>query len=293
MNVTTSLFDSFYINLLSPTSMKMSFFSNINTSLKTKNTNMKNSIKVLNVLTWASLILSSPAQAFSLNFDNSWEKFGDVEVVNPSKANLSTDGLVFDDTDLGANNGDFNYSGNPAASVGFVSPNLAEFLGINASKLDVGGYAYEGSAIKKTINVNAGDVLKFAWNFQTNETALATDPWRGSFIDYSFFLVDGQLNKLADINNANAKLGSIFDQETGLKPYEYKFNNTGTYTVALGVVDINDYNVSSALSLENIRVEKAYAVPEPVPEPMTMLGTGVALGFGVLLKKESSKRLKK
>lgn len=256
---------------------------------------MKTSIKILNVLTWASLILSSPAQAFSLNFDDSWEQFGDVEVVNSSKANLSTDGLFFDDTDLGANNGDFNYSGNPAAPVGFDFGfgRLEDFLNIDASALDVGGFAYEGSAIKRTINVKAGDVLKFAWNFQTNETALATDPWRGSFVDYSFFSVDGQLTKLADINNATANLGSIFDKETGVQNYEYTFNNAGTYTVALGVVDIDDFNVSSGLSLENVRSEKVYTVPEPVLEPMTIFGTGAALGFGVLLKKKSSKRLRK
>ena len=244
---------------------------------------MKNKTKILNLVTWSTLILSTPAQAVNINFDNSWEKFGDVEVVNPSQANLSTDGLFDDDADLNANSGDFNYSGNPAGQVGFVSPDLTEFLGIDADALDMGGFAFEGSAIKRTFNVNAGDKLKFAWNFRTNETALATDPFRGSFVDYSFFLVNDQITKLADINNATVNSASIFDQETGMQNYQYTFNNAGSYTVALGLVDIDDFAVTSALSVENVNVK-------PVPEPMTILGTGVALGFGFLFKKGRSRR---
>lgn len=244
---------------------------------------MKTKTKILNLLTWSSLILSTPAQAVNINLDNSWEKFGDVEIANPNQANLSTDGLFDDDLDLNANNGDFNYSGNPAGQVGFVSPDLTEFLGINVDALDMGGFAFEGSAIKRTFNVNAGDKLKFAWNFRTNETALATDPFRGSFVDYSFFLVNNQVTKLADINNATVNSAGIFDKETGMQNYQYTFNNAGTYTVALGLVDIDDFAVTSALSVNNVDLE-------PVPEPLTIFGTGVALGFGFLFKKGRNRR---
>ncbi len=184
---------------------------------------------------------------------------------------------------LNANNGDFNYSGNPTGQVGFVSPNLPEFLGINADALDMGGFASEGSAIKRTFNVNAGDKLKFAWNFRTNETALSTDPFRGSFADYSFFLVNNQITKLADINSATVNSASIFDKETGMQNYEYTFNNAGTYKIALGLVDIDDFAVTSALSVENVNVEA-------VPEPLTIFGTGVALGFGFLFKKGRNRK---
>ncbi len=258
--------------------------------MKTKT--MKTNFKILNLLTWATLVLSTPAQAANLEFDDSWEIFGDVQASSPSQANLSTDGLFFDDTDLGGNNGDFNFSGNPAGFVGFVSPDLSEFLEITVDQLDIGGFAYEGSAIKQTINVNAGDKLKFSWNFLTNETFLDTDPLRGSFIDYSFLLVDNQMIPLADINDATLNSASIFDQETGLQNYEYTFNNGGTYKIALGLVEIDDFAVTSALTVENIRLEKSNIVTQPIPEPGTILGIALVGGFSVLLKNEGSKRKK-
>lgn len=250
---------------------------------------MKTSIQLVSLLTWGSLIFSNPAQALDLNFDDSWEKFGDVEIVNPHKANLSTDGLFDDDFNLGANNGNFNYSGNPAGMVGFRG--LEDFLGVDVSVLDVGGYAYEGSAIKKTINANTGDVLRFSWNFSTNETFLATEPLRGSFLDYSFFLINGQIQKLADVNNAIVSAGT-FNKETGIKNYEYRFNNAGTYTIALGLVDINDFAVSSGLSVNNVSLEKIQAVPEPLPQPVTILGSGIVLGLATLSKNKYAKRVK-
>lgn len=246
-----------------------------------------NGIKILNLLTWASLILSSPAKAFELNFNSSsWEKYGDVGVVNPSKINLSTNGLLYDDFDLGANNGDFNFSKNPAGMVGFGG--LEDFLGVEVSKLDVGGFAYEGSAIKQTFNANAGDTLKFTWNFRTNETALATDPWRGSFLDYTFFSVNGKITKLADINNATTVSPTIFHKETGTQIYEYTFNKAGSYTISIGLLDIDDFAVTSALTVNNINLEKVKAVPETI----TILGTFVVLGFGIIFQKEFAKNNK-
>jgi len=41
--------------------------------------------------------------------------------------------------------------------------------------------------------------------------------------------------------------------------------------------------------LQNATIDGVYFVPEP----FTILGTGTALGFGVLFKKESSKKRKK
>lgn len=245
----------------------------------------KASLTIINALAWGGMILSSPAYAFDGSFDSSWETFGDVEVTNPSAVRLSTDGLFDDDADLGANNGDFNYSGTPAAPVGFVSPDLSEFLGVPTSALDVGGFAYEGSAIKKTINVKAGDILQFTWDFSTNETLLATDPWRGSFLDYTFLLVNNQIIKLADTNNALVSSTSIFDKETGIQNYEYTFNNAGTQTIAFGLVDIDDFSVTSAVTIKGVSLK---ATPKSVPEPVSILGTGLAVFFSLLYTKRTT-----
>lgn len=250
-----------------------------------RHSSKKTSLTIINALAWGSIILSSPAYAFDGGFDSSWETFGDVEVTNPSTVRLSTDGLFDDDADIDANNGDFNYSGTPAAPVGFVSPDLSEFLGVSTSALDVGGFAYEGSAIKKTINVNAGDILTFTWDFNTNETLLATDPWRGSFLDYTFLSVNNQIIKLADTNNALVDSASIFDKETGIQNYEYTFNSAGTQTIAFGLVDIDDFSVTSAVTIKDVSVK---ATPKSVPEPVSILGTGFAVFFSLLYRKRTT-----
>ncbi|MBD2168524.1 PEP-CTERM sorting domain-containing protein [Calothrix membranacea FACHB-236] len=249
---------------------------------------MKIHLKTLNVIAWGSLIFTAPAQAFSLDLGN-WDRFGDVQIVNPSQANLSTNALLDDDFALGTDD-KFNFSGNPAGLVGFVSDDLANFLGISPGLLDIDGVAYEGSAIKQTIDdVKVGDKLKFNFNFLTNETSpLASS----SLIDYAFLFVNNNIIKLADIYNVNSPFTtSSFYAETGVLPYEYTFNTAGKQTIALGLVDIDDFTISSALSVSNVTLESS-PTAQPVPEPTTILGTGLALGLGILSKKQSSKNKK-
>ncbi|BAZ50328.1 hypothetical protein NIES4103_29440 [Nostoc sp. NIES-4103] len=260
---------------------------------------MKNIIKVANLLTWGGLIISSPAQAADLDFNNGtspWSAFGDVYVAKPKEVLLSTDAILDDDIQLGAISGQFNFSGQPAGEVGFVSPNLAEFLGIDASLLDINGFAYEGSAIKRTIDVKAGDSLIFQRNFLTNEnSALVSGSFRGSLNDYSFFLVNDEIKKLADINDATQSLSNFivaFDKETEIQTFKHTFNQAGTYTIGFGVVDIDDFTVSSALSIQNVTF-KSSSTGETIPEPTTILGAFVSMGFGVLSRKNQGMKTNK
>lgn len=251
---------------------------------------MKNTIKLIGILTGGSLLISSPAKAADLDFNtnhSSWFTFGDVYFANSKEVRLSTDANLDDDEQLGAISGQFNFSGQPAGEVGFVSPNLTEFLGINADALDINGVAFEGSAIKRTINVKAGDSLTFEWNFLTNENSpLVND----SFNDYSFFLVNDKINKLGNIDDAklsNPNSLKGFYQETGITSFKYTFDNTGTYTIAFGVVDIDDFTVSSALSIQNLALESS-PISESIPEPTTIFGTLIALGLSALFRKTGS-----
>ncbi|BCL38134.1 PEP-CTERM sorting domain-containing protein [Nostoc sp. MS1] len=252
---------------------------------------MRNTLKLFGLIAWGSLLISNPVKAADLDFNTNpspWSSFGDVYFSNSKEALLSTDANLDDDIQLGASSGDFNFSGQPAGEVGFVSPNLTEFLGLNADALDINGVAYEGSAIKRTLNVNAGDSLNFQRNFLTNEnSSLVSGSFRGSLNDYSFLLVNDQIKKLADINDAtqsNPNFSVAFDKESGIETFKYTFNNAGTYTIAFGVVDLDDYTVSSALSVRNVSLE-SNPISQPVPEPSTIIGTMVALGLSALSKK--------
>jgi len=82
------------------------------------------------------------------------------------------------------------------------------------------------------------------------------------------------------------------------------FNSSSTDTVFLNLEDTNKKLVpvgasstliasSSTDSTDNTTSSLPITVAKAVPEPLTILGSGVALGFGVLFKKEYSKKQKK
>lgn len=226
---------------------------------------IKHSTFKLGLVSLASLgslaMTTASAHAVQVDF-SSWQQFGDVTTPALDRANLSNNALQNEDSSEDIN---FNYSGNPAGQARPL-PDLQDFLSLAPDALDIEGYALEGSAIKNTLTVAAGDVLRFNWNFRTNET---------SYNDFAFFLVNSTLIKLADFTNAT-QASSPFIQETGIN--SYTFSTPGTYTLTFGVVDVDDYGTTSALEVSNARLE-------PVPEPVNILGSLTALGFGVTMRR--------
>ena len=220
------------------------------------------------LLASASVVFANPAQAVSVDL-GSWTRVGDVNAIG-NQANISTASPTFQD-DFSQPAGTFNYSGNSPVAAG--SP-LETAVGLNSGDLDndLFDVATEGSAITTNLNVRKGDRLSFNWNFLTNDT----------FDDYAFFVANGVITKLADVSNA-VNSSTNFNSETGARTFNYTFANAGNYQVGIGVVDIGDFNSTSALQISN-------AQTEPVPEPFTILGTAVAGGFGVMLRRKRSKK---
>ncbi|NER24241.1 MAG: calcium-binding protein [Symploca sp. SIO1C2] len=130
---------------------------------------------------------------------------------------------------------------------GFASANaddLQQALGLNPGSLDSlgNGNVTQGSAIKLVpITVEAGDILTFDWNFQSNDG--------GFFNDFSFVSISSGgssffLDELADANNST----NVY------QTFEYQFTTAGTYQIAVGVVDVIDAIVDSQLLIDNLRV---------------------------------------
>lgn len=225
-------------------------------------------VGIFSFLTSTSLVLANPAQAISVNF-GSWSEVGDVNAIG-NQADISTASSTAQD-DFPQPAGTFNYSGNSPVMAG--TP-LETAVGLNPGDLDndLFNAATEGSAITTNLNVRKGDRLIFDWNYLTNDT----------FDDYAFFVVNGVVTRLADVSNAN-NASSLFNLETGTTTFDYTFANAGNYQVGIGVVDIGDFNSTSALQISNAQTER-------VPEPLTILGTAVAGGFGVMLRRKRSKK---
>ncbi|WP_414755082.1 PEP-CTERM sorting domain-containing protein [Anabaena sp. CCY 9910] len=235
----------------------------MNISTLIKNPTFK--VGLVSLASLGSLAITTSALAVQLDF-SSWQKFGDV-VTPEGGVNLSTASLQFQD-DAPTSAGVFNYSGIPAGDAGFY-PDLQNFLALaDLSDLDIGGFVFEGSAIKNTLTLAAGDTFSFDWNFRTNETLNK---------DFAFLLVDGTLIKLADFTDAT-QADSPFLQKTGIR--SYTFSTPGTYTFALGVVDVDDYGTTSALEISNAKLERV-----PVPEPSTILGLFTALGCSITIRR--------
>jgi hypothetical protein len=215
----------------------------------------------------------SPALAVTNgSFENGlsgWETLGDVApfqafaIDGLAQALLTTASVDFQD-DAPAAAGEFNWSGIPAAEVG-MPDGIEDFVGLAIGALDPDPdnfvAAYEGSAMRQSFSVNVGDTLYFDWVLASVDFA---NP------DYAFAVIDGQFTRLGDTGDlVNFDNGIGF---TAPATFSHTFALGGEITLAFGVVDVLDFNGSSALLVDNVRI-----APVPEPETWAMLLAGLGL----------------
>jgi hypothetical protein len=269
---------------------------------------MKSTIGFTTLAIIASLAFSDIAKAATLNggFEEGftgWEtignyqietsSFGSGPVQGSSQAFLST---AFNEV-VGLDAKGNEVTGGNAVPISFISgyPNLEEFLGISTffgdtSLSDVAtAEPIEGSAIRQTFTAVAGQTLSFSWNFLTNESvgqAAVDDFTYPDFNDFAFALLQSgsssQLISLADTISNFSNSSTVFDNETGFQSFSYTIPTTGTYNLAIGVVDVGEPTRISGLLVDNAQV---------VPEGSSVLGIvcfGVG-GTGLMLKRRKKK----
>lgn len=131
---------------------------------------------------------------------------------------------------------------------------LERFLGFNAGTLDVN--STEGSAIARTFNnVMAGDAISFNVGFDF------LDPG-----DRAFVAIGNQISYL-----------------TTNTTFNYTFPTAGNFNVGIGILDFTDFNNSSKVTVSNGNFQ-------PVPEPLTILGSMTALSLGVTMRQRFRKK---
>jgi hypothetical protein len=143
---------------------------------------------------------------------------------------------------------------------------LETTLGLGAGQLSLvgNGTATEGSAIYRTITVAAGDEIQFSWNFLTDE--LDQDAVFNDFAFFSVNFVTPIVNEIVDKNSGLFPLPAIgFDGATGWHQYSYVFGVGGTYTIGIGVMDVTDFGVDSAILVDQV----------PEPGTLLLLGSGL------------------
>ena len=228
------------------------------------------------LLTTASVGLSLPSQAATLDL-SSWDSTGDV---SSSISQVSISNHALQNDDFPSVNGLHNFSGNAAVD----SFSLTNFLGINNFALDgldlFDDAAIEGSAIQQTITIKANERLVFDWTFLTNEDPLTAAGAFGTIGDYAFIVIDGIVTPLfevvADGNQLTNSASNYISEANGTFTTSF-FTSEQNVTFGIGIVDIGDGTISSGLTIQNVKTE-------PVPEPLTILGTVTALIIGSIKK---------
>lgn len=237
----------------------------------------------------ALLAFGAQAQAANLqNGDfalglNGWQAVGDASVQTGNVLGLSlgltpalvlgTASIDFDD-DAPAAAGAFNVSGQAAALAG----DLEAVLGLPATQLGTNGF--EGSGATQTFLVSAGDTITFNWRLLArHHTFLGTESDTAHyFVQTGGNLQAFTLGELASLPLQNLGNGWL---DSGMQQVSYTAQDTGLLTLGFAAVDVNSFNGSSLLAVQNVAVT---AVPEPE-------GLALALVGLLLLARAGSRRV--
>jgi len=203
-----------------------------------------------------ALGLATLGQAAFITDISAWSQYGDVGFISGAATTTNAVSAGTDDDLL-----NLNLSGNdPGADAGLEAFSLVDFF--------TNGYtATEGSALKQTFSVLAGESVSFNWQFLTNDT-------QG---DIAFASLNGTFILLAD---SAAAIGGPpafgFSQSVSGTYTSAPFGAPATVTLALGVADTDDFSVSSALR-----------VPTIVPEPSAPMLFCIAAFFAVTRRRRA------
>lgn len=215
----------------------------------------------------------------------SWSTYGDTFIADSSLGSGPTEGL-YDGLLSTATDGSGGYV--PAGN-GLSTASLESALNLTAGTLSsVGnGDGVIGSAISQLITVNAGDVVKFQWDFMTNQ---AYDDGTPDSIppsvnndDFAFASLapvgptSGSVFKLADIFDSTTitpNVSNPFIAETGFHTFTWVAPSSGQYLLGIGVLHTTGVGVQEDGVNSGLLVDAASAVPEPA--------TCVALAAGAL-----------
>jgi hypothetical protein len=142
---------------------------------------------------------------------------------------------------------------------------------INFQGESTGWWPTQGTAVQQSFDVVAvGDLITFDWNFLTNE--FDRDPAQPDFYtDFLWGYLEGPSETyefvLAHANQPgifSPSSSTDFSQETGYQTFEFTFTEAGSYTLTLGVYDVEDVNYFSGVVFDGFLINR-------VPEPNTFL----------------------
>lgn len=109
--------------------------------------------------------------------------------------------------------------------------------------------------------------------------------------EYLIEALDSTGAVLSSIPTPEVPAGEGSDTFSGL-PYNFSFNNVANDIGYIRISGISRID-GGGFAFDNFNATQSTVDPEPVPEPLTILGSVTALGFGGLLKRQHSRKQKK
>lgn len=224
---------------------------------------------VARTLTAAGLLSLASAMAHAAPL-NTWQTAGDVTQntqlgaipLGQTSYLLGTASLyAADDASLAA--GALNLSGQNPLEIG----DLTATIGLPGASLDDetnAHFAYEGSALFNTVNVQAGDTLSLDWRLfgQINTSAMPTP-------DAAWLILGNTAIKLADVDSLSTVNNTWLD--SGSQHISHTFTQAGSMKIGFVVADVDSYDTTSVLSIQNIGLTAAVPEPEGVALALTGL----------------------
>jgi hypothetical protein len=218
---------------------------------------------------------------------SSWTGLGDVsaqtgivkgfDLGSATALVLGTASTGFEE-DAPAAAGAFNVSGSSPVEVDALEATLGVPVGaLSTPALDV--QVQEGSALTQTFVVQAGQTLSFDWRLLTRandgplsqpDTAWLTWSQGGSTTVVKL----GDTESLALSSGANGWLASSLIHSS------YTASALGSVTLGFAVADVNSYDLTSVLAVQNLTLSAAPtpAVPEPDSIALILVGLGLMAG---------------
>ncbi len=200
-----------------------------------------------------SFILIAGANAAYVTEFSAWSASGDAALV---------DDVAFL-TNAFSNGTDDAVNLNNSGTDPLTTVSLEAFVGLSGGDFLVAGYDIsEGTAIKQTFGVLAGDSITFAWQYLTNDINF----------DLAFIVLNGVVSSLVDGSSTLPGSSYGYSNTVSGTYTSAPFASDTTVTLSIGVADTGDFSTSSALRVTSI-------IPEP--SSLTLVGLGLAgiVGF--------------
>jgi hypothetical protein len=170
--------------------------------------------------------------------------------------------------------------------------NIASAMGIDLAALNQSNsydfseddpVAVTGSLLYQKVSASAGDKFTFNWNFVERDF-LIYDDW--SFFGVSFDGGPASVSRLASVREVGP-LQDVNSENTtvnGWKSFDFEIAESGDYTFYFGVV-----NAFDSLAPSELWIDAPPASISTIPEPGSVLGLGLLLGSGLLVRSRRRK----